>query len=40
MIKYATEIKFVKDSYTTPTIVEFISPFKSGNSTINIASIY
>ena len=40
MIKYATEIKFVKDSYTAPMIVEFSSPFKSGNNTINIASIY
>ena len=39
MIKHATEIKFVKDRYTTPIIVEFSSPQKSGNNTINIASI-
>ena len=40
MIKHATEIKFVKDRYTTPIIVEFGSPLKSGNNTINIASIH
>ena len=40
MIKHATEIKFVKDRYTTPMIVEFSSPLKSGNNTINIASIH
>ena len=40
MIKHATEIKFVKDRYITPIIVEFSSPLKSGNNTINIASIH
>ena len=40
MIKHATEIKFVKDRYTTPIIVEFESPLKSGNNTINITSIH
>ena len=40
MIKHATEIKYVKDRYTTPMIVEFSSPLKSRNNTINIASIY
>ena len=40
MIKHATEIKFVKDRYTTPMIVEFSSLLKSGSNTINIASIH
>ena len=40
MIKDATEIKFVKDRYTTPMIVEFSSPLKSASNTINIASIH
>ena len=40
MITHATEIKFVKDRYTTPMIVEFSSPLKSGSNTINIASIH
>ena len=40
MIKHATEIKFVKDRYITPMIVEFSSPLKSGSNTINIASIH
>ena len=40
MIKHATEIKFVKDRYTTPMVVEFSSPIKSGSNTINIASIH
>ena len=40
MIKHATEIKFVKDRYTTPIIIEFSSPLNSGNNTINIASMH
>ena len=40
IIKHATEIKFVKDRYTTPMIIEFSSPLKTGNNTINIASIH
>ena len=40
MIKHETEIKFVKDRYTTPMIVEFSSQLKSGNNTINIAFIH
>ena len=40
IIKHATEIKFVKDRYTTPMIVEFSSPLKSGNNTVNITSIH
>ena len=40
MIKHATEIKFVKDRYTTPMVVEFSSPIKSYSNTINIASIH
>ena len=33
MIKHASEIKFVKDRYTTTMVVEFSSPLKSGNNT-------
>ena len=40
MIKHATEIKFAKDRYTTPMILEFSSPLKSGNNAINIVSIH
>ena len=40
MITHATLIKFVKDRYTTPMIVEFSSPLKSGNNTIKIVSIH
>ena len=40
MIKHATEIRFVKDRYTTPMIVEFSSPLKSGSNTIIIVSIH
>ena len=39
-IKHATEIKFVKDRYTTPMIVELSCPLKSGSNIINIASIH
>ena len=40
MIKHTIKIKFVKDRYTTPMIVEFSSPLKSGKNTINITSIH
>ena len=40
MIKHVTKIKFVKDRHTTPMIDEFSSPLKSGNNTMNIASIH
>ena len=40
MIKYASEIKFVKYRHTTPVTVEFSSPLKSGNNTINITAIH
>ena len=40
IIKQATEIKFVKDRYTTPMIVELSCPLKSGSNIINIASIH
>ena len=40
MIKHAIEIKFVKNRYTTPMIVEFSSPLSSGNNTINIAATH
>ena len=40
MIKHATKIKFVKDRYTTPMIAKLSSPLKSGNNTVNVASIH
>ena len=40
MIKHATKIKFVKDRYTTPIIVESSSPLELGNNAVNIASIH
>ena len=40
MLKHAIEIKFVKDSYTTPVTVEFSSPPKSGDNTTNIDATY
>ena len=40
VIKHATKIKFVKDRYTTPMIAKLSSPLKSGNNTVNVASIH
>ena len=40
MIKYASEIKFVKDRYTTPVTIEFSSLLKLGDNTINTTAIY
>ena len=35
MIKHPSEIKLVRDRFTTPAVVEFSSPLKSGDNTIN-----
>ena len=40
MIKYSTEMKFVKDRYITPVTVEFNLPLKSSDNTINIAPMH
>lgn len=38
MLQYASEIKYVKDRYTTPVTVELSSTLKSGDNTITITA--
>ena len=40
MIKYPVEIKCNKDRYTTPVTVEFMSPQRRRDNTINVATIH
>ena len=40
MIKFTTEVKFVKNRYTTPVTIEFSSSLKMGGNTINVVVVH